>query len=51
MIGQQIGLPYLMPLALELLRTDPFTAGDFYEGDLLAIMLRVDAMFCASTPS
>ena len=36
MIGQQIGLPYLIPLALEMLRGDPFTAGDLYEGDLLA---------------
>jgi hypothetical protein len=45
MIGQQIGLPYLLPLAFELLHHDPFTAGDLYEGDLLAMVLRIDAAF------
>lgn len=50
MIGQQIGLPYLIPLALELLRGDPFTAGDFYEGDLLAAVLRADSRFWIASP-
>jgi hypothetical protein len=45
MIGQQIGLPYLIPLALELLRVDPFTAGDYYAGDLLGAVLRAEAGF------
>src|SRR5882757_1092873 len=45
MIGQQIGLPYLIPLALEMLRGNPFTAGDLYEGDLLAAVLRADSRF------
>ena len=50
MIGQQIGLPYLIPLALELFRTDPFTAGDFYSGDLLAAVLRAKAAFWREHP-
>ena len=50
MIGQQIGLPYLIPLALELLHGDPFTAGDFYEGDLLATVLRADSRFWIQSP-
>jgi hypothetical protein len=50
MIGQQIGLPYLIPLALELLRDDPFTAGDCYEGDLLAAVLRADSQFWLASP-
>ncbi len=50
MIGQQIGLPYLIPLALELLRSDPFTAGDCYEGDLLAAVLRADSRFWLASP-
>ena len=50
MIGQQIGLPYLVPLALELLRIDPFTAGDHYEGDLLASLLRADSRFWMASP-
>ena len=35
MIGQQIGLDYLIPLALEVLTFDLFAAGDFFDGDLL----------------
>ena len=50
MIGQQIGLPYLIPLALELLRDDPFTAGDLYDGDLLATVLRADSRFWIASP-
>jgi len=43
MIGQQIALNRLVPLALERLRRDPLVAGDYYPGDLLANVLRVDA--------
>ena len=50
MIGQQIGLPFLIPLAFELLRIDPFTAGDCYEGDLLAAVLRADPHFWIASP-
>ncbi|MEI7733130.1 MAG: contact-dependent growth inhibition system immunity protein [Verrucomicrobiota bacterium] len=50
MIGQQIGLPYLVPIALEFLRTDPFTAGDFYEGDLLAGVLQAETAFWRDHP-
>lgn len=45
LIGQQIGSLYLVPIALELLRVDPFTEGDFYGGDLLAAVLRTEAAF------
>lgn len=41
LITQDVGLPYLLPLAVELLRTDPMAEGDLYEGDLLsAVMTR-----------
>ncbi|MBW8637793.1 hypothetical protein K1W69_11395 [Hoeflea sp. WL0058] len=40
MIGQNIGLKYLVPKALEVLRKDPLAAGDFYEGDLLRAVIR-----------
>jgi hypothetical protein len=50
MIGQQIGLPYLIPLALELLRGDPFAAGDCCEGALLAMVLRADSRFWIASP-
>lgn len=34
MIGQQIGLEYLVPLALETLAINPFVEGDLYNGDI-----------------
>src|SRR6478752_8726596 len=45
MIGQGIGLPYLIPLALEKLMEDPFASGDFYPGDLLHSVLKVSPRF------
>jgi hypothetical protein len=45
MIGQQIGLDYLIPLALETLKENLFAEGDFYEGDLLKNVLDVKAEF------
>jgi hypothetical protein len=50
MIGQQVGLPVLVPLAVERLRRDPLEAGDFYRGDLLASVLRVDPSFWDQHP-
>ena len=35
MIGQQIGLAYLIPLALDFLKKNLFAEGDLFEGDLL----------------
>ena len=43
MIGQQIALKHLVPLALERLQADPLVGGDCYPGDLLASVLRADA--------
>jgi hypothetical protein len=48
MIGQRIGLPYLVPLALERLEQDPWAAGDYHDGDLLLSVLRVPAAFWGS---
>ncbi|MEV0304291.1 contact-dependent growth inhibition system immunity protein [Streptomyces prasinus] len=39
LIGQDIGLPHLLPLALEVLRDNPMAEGDMYEGDLLSAVL------------
>jgi len=50
MIGQQINLPYLIPIALEVLRTDPFAEGAYYRGDLLATVLRAEAAFWRQHP-
>jgi hypothetical protein len=50
MIGQGIGLSYLMPFALDALERNPLAQGDFYAGDLLAHVLRVDARFWSEHP-
>lgn len=39
LIRQDVGLPFLLPLALEILRLDPMAEGHMYEGDLLAAVL------------
>ncbi|MCX4537958.1 contact-dependent growth inhibition system immunity protein (plasmid) [Streptomyces sp. NBC_00841] len=39
LIRQNEGLPYLLPLALEVLRLDPMAEGHMYEGDLLDAVL------------
>ncbi len=45
MIGQQISLKYLIPLALEVLAIDIFAEGNFFEGDLLKNVLTIDTDF------
>lgn len=45
MIGQQFGLPFLIPIAIERLQDDIFVEADYYEGDLLSNVLDVDAAF------
>jgi hypothetical protein len=50
MIGQNIGLPYLMPIAFERLEEDPLAAGDFYPGDLLDAVRRVRPEFWEINP-
>ncbi len=49
MIGQQIGLDYLIPLAIEILKKDLFAEGDYFEGDLLKNVLLVDTAFWDNT--
>ncbi|MDN5286304.1 MAG: hypothetical protein JWR38_2578 [Mucilaginibacter sp.] len=50
MIGQDYGLPYLIPLAIEKLNDDLFAEGDLYEGDLLVNVLRIDHTFWKQNP-
>ncbi len=49
-IGQRVGLPFLIPLAVERLEEDPLAAGDFYPGDLLQAVVRAGEGFWASHP-
>ncbi|MBB6215974.1 hypothetical protein HNQ80_002065 [Anaerosolibacter carboniphilus] len=50
MIGQEIGLDYLIPLALETLEDNIFSEGNFYCGDLLDSVLKVDKKFWKNNP-
>jgi hypothetical protein len=48
MIGQQISLSILVPLAVERLESEPLAEGRYYPGDLLAMVLNVDETFWTS---
>ena len=50
MISQNIGLLYLIPLAIEELRKDPRAEGDFHPGDLLKAVLTADPKFWQDHP-
>lgn len=51
LLGQREGVPFLVPLAIELLERDPLTEGDFHPGDLLSTVLRrVPAEYWAAHP-
>jgi len=39
MVGQSIGLEFLVPLAIEVLEINLFAEGDFYPGDLLESLI------------
>lgn len=39
LIGQKLGLKYLLPLAVDILKTDPLIEVTFYPGDLLKQLL------------
>lgn len=45
LIGQGIGLEYLVPPAINILSENLFAEGDYYEGDLLKSLLTVDRHF------
>lgn len=49
-IGQQVGLRYLVPLALERLQADPALQVTYFHGDLLANVLNIPAEFWESHP-
>jgi hypothetical protein len=50
MIGQQISLPILIPLAVERLEADPLAEGHYYPGDLLFAVLSIDRGFWSTHP-
>lgn len=50
MISQNIGIEYLVPLAMERLRVDPLADRDFYPGCLLGAVLEVSYSFWKKYP-
>lgn len=45
LVGQEIGLIYLIPLALDILEDQLLVSGDMYEGDLLCSLSGVSKQF------
>ena len=42
-VGQQVGLAWLIPIAISRLEDNPLAAGDLYPGDLLVAVVRARA--------
>jgi hypothetical protein len=51
MIGQNVSLNYLLPLAIQRLEQNPLAEGNLYSGDLLVNVLRVDPNFWLKFPA
>jgi hypothetical protein len=49
MIGQDIGLKFLIPMAVEILNNNILAEGDIYEGDLLSAVLSSDKIYWQSS--
>ncbi len=48
LIGQNLGLKYLVPVALDILSENPFVAGNMYKGDLLVNLVKIPDDFWRS---
>ncbi|MGO9112778.1 MAG: contact-dependent growth inhibition system immunity protein [Thermoguttaceae bacterium] len=49
-IGQNMSLEFLLPIAIEHLQDDPLVEGDYYQGDLLVAVLRIQSTFWSNHP-
>ena len=50
LVGQKIGLKFLVPVALDILEVNPLAEGDMYKGDLLANVAAVPDSFWQQYP-
>jgi CDI immunity proteins len=50
MLGQDIGTEYLMPEALNVLESNPLADGDFYAGDLLHSLMKLQGDYWKEHP-
>jgi hypothetical protein len=51
MIGQNVALKFLVPVAIDVLEENPFVSGDYYYGDLLQAVLSIEFSFWRDNPS
>ena len=51
LISQKIGLEYLMAKAIQVVSETPFLEAEFYPGDLLRTLLRVDVKYWGENPT
>ncbi|MCW5640944.1 MAG: hypothetical protein KIT63_02465 [Rhodoferax sp.] len=50
LIGQDVGTKHLVPLAIALLEVEPLVEGEFYPGDLLLSLFRLDRVYWSANP-
>ena len=50
LIGQEIALKHLVPLALRALEVEPMLEAEYYPGDLLVALMSVERGFWANNP-
>jgi len=50
LVGQKLGLPWVLDRALEVLEVQPFAEGDLHEGDLLASVMELPHTAFAAYP-
>jgi hypothetical protein len=48
LIGQAIGLRWLVPKAVVIVEANPYSAGDYYQGDLLVSLFNVPESYWAT---
>jgi contact-dependent growth inhibition (CDI) system CdiI-like immunity protein len=51
LISQKIGLKILLPRALQLVSNEPLLETEYYPGDLLSALLRVDETYWSDNPA
>ncbi|WP_337100130.1 contact-dependent growth inhibition system immunity protein [Paenibacillus sp. YIM B09110] len=50
LISQDLGLTYVISIAIERLSMNPFNSGDLFVGDLLATILKLNKKFLSDNP-
>lgn len=50
LVSQKVGLKYVLPIAVEILKRNPLTEASLYEGDLLECVLRLSSSDWSDNP-